>query len=135
MVAVNDMFNDDTSVDVTSYTFIDTSEWEPGEGPLPGPHDRPEVVELAELLPRVAALASYVNSEACGDQDRERLRNMVPAGTYFLVLLNLASLRSEFARQRRQVTFQSGRLTVDLLTFFEDYVGPDGAEFAQDDQP
>jgi hypothetical protein len=126
VVAVNETFNDDTSVDVTSYMFIDTSEWEPGEGPLPGPHDRPQVVELAELLPRVAALASYVNSDACGDQDRERLRDMVPAGTYFLLLLNLANLRSEFARQRRQVTLQSGRLTVDLLTFFEEYQASDG---------
>jgi hypothetical protein len=76
-----------------------------------------------------------INSDACGDQDRERLRELVPAGTYFLLLLNLANLRSEFARQRRQVTLQSGRLTVDLLTFFEDYEGSNGKEPAQDEQP
>jgi hypothetical protein len=108
-------------VGVTRYTRVDTSEWVPGEGPLPGPADRPEVVELARLLPRVAGLAAYVNSDQCHDLDRERLRELVPSSTYFSLLTNLADLRSEPARRQSRAARGIRWRMINLRMFFEDY--------------
>jgi hypothetical protein len=113
---------------------VDTSSWEFSDGTEVEPGDRPEVVELARLLPRVA-LASVINSDRSGDQDRERLRGLVPVNTYFLLVLNLLDLRSQFARRYSRVARRPlNRRTIDLLTFSSDYRASDEAEPARGDQ-
>jgi hypothetical protein len=108
--------------------------WTPGFRPVPRPDDRPEVVELAQLLPRVAALTSDLTSDDYSHHDRKRLRELVQPGTYFVLLVNLADLRSEFAQRSRRAARRLNRLTVDLRTFFADYRASNGAEPAHDNQ-
>jgi hypothetical protein len=110
-----------THTDRQERAGVNTSEWEQRGGLQIEPGTRTEVVELARLLPRVAALAEYVNSEVCNDRDREMLRELVPMGTYFLLLLNLADLRSGRARRESRVMRRVERRIIDLLGFFEDY--------------
>jgi hypothetical protein len=118
-----------SEVDVEGYTYmtIDTSEWKPGVGPIPGPNDQPEVVELAEMLPRVEALAAFVNSAQCNDHDRERLGDLVAPFTYHSLLNNLADLRSKFARDVRRATRSSDQLVIDWTTFFDGYADEPGS--------
>lgn len=90
-------------------------------GPQLSPDDRAQIVELAGQLPRLAALATYVNSDKCTDRDRQRLRELVPASTYFQLLCSLADLRSGLARRIRCTTGRSNQVVVDLVTFFDAY--------------
>jgi hypothetical protein len=110
-----------THADRQERAGVYTSEWEQRGSFQIEPGTRTEVVELARLLPRVAALAECVNSEAYSDRDRERLRELVPVGTYFLLLLNMADLRSGRARRESRAMRRVERRIIDLLGFFEDY--------------
>ena len=110
-----------TDASTSHNDIIDTGGYGLRGGLAPAPDDHPAVVELAELLPRVAELAVHLNTDTCSDQDRTRLRELVPVGTYFLLLHSLADLRSARARRKSRAVRWAERRTIDLVGFFEDY--------------
>jgi hypothetical protein len=113
-----------TEPSTSHHDIIDTNGYQLRGGLAPAPDDHSVVVELAELLPRVTELAVHLNTETCSDQDRARLRELVPAGTFLLLLQDLADLRSARARQESRAVRRAERRTIDLVGFFEDYQEP-----------